>query len=113
MPCQTTSVSSRPRIFGFWRERSIEHFHADWNRGGFRNGSPISRFPSFSDGTEHLGKDGLCCQPLGELVHQRAQPVFWHGRDELVEHVTLPEQRVGASFGCIRFEKSVVAERFS
>src|SRR6187200_3473373 len=23
MPCQTTSVSSRPRIFGFWRERSI------------------------------------------------------------------------------------------
>src|SRR3954471_21919276 len=24
MPCQTTSVSSRPRIFGFWRERSIE-----------------------------------------------------------------------------------------
>ena len=51
-----------------------------------------SRFPSFSDSTEHLGKDGLCCQPLGELVHQRAQPVFWHGRDELVEHVTLPEQ---------------------
>jgi hypothetical protein len=53
---------------------------------------PTSRFPSFSDSTEHLGKDGLCCQPLGELVHQRAQPVFWHGRDELVEHVTLPEQ---------------------
>src|SRR4051812_29022736 len=24
MPCQTTSVSSRPRIFGFWREQSIE-----------------------------------------------------------------------------------------
>src|SRR3954452_6487349 len=24
MPCQTTSVSSRPRTFGFWRERSIQ-----------------------------------------------------------------------------------------
>lgn len=23
MPCQTTSVSSRPRIFGLWRERGI------------------------------------------------------------------------------------------
>src|SRR4051794_25651533 len=29
MPCQTTSVSSRPRIFGFWRERSILKIDAE------------------------------------------------------------------------------------
>jgi hypothetical protein len=39
--------------------------------------------------------------------------VFWHRRDELVEHATLTEQRVSASLGRVGFEMSVVAERFA
>src|ERR1700738_2310884 len=35
---------------------------------------------------------------------------FRHGRDELVEHAALTEQRVGAGFGSICFEMSIHAE---
>jgi len=46
---------------GRWLAESIETFEAEI----------VSRLPSFSDRTEHLAENRLCCQHLGELFDQR------------------------------------------
>src|SRR3954462_13628927 len=56
-----------------------------------------SRLPSFLDHTEGLDEHRLLGQDVCEPFDERAQPVFWHGRDEFVEHGALAEQRVRAS----------------
>src|SRR4051794_15186169 len=50
MPCQTTSVSSRPRIFGFWRERSIA--------------SPNAMHRAFTERAAAIGKHVLTEKPM-------------------------------------------------
>src|SRR4051794_23889201 len=50
MPCQTTSVSSRPRIFGFWRERSIA--------------SPNAMHRGFAERAAAIGKHVLTEKPM-------------------------------------------------
>jgi hypothetical protein len=72
-----------------------------------------SGLPSFSDSTEHPGKHWLCVEQLSELLDERQQAVFRHGRDELVEHDALPQQRMGASLGGVGLEHPVEAERFA
>lgn len=68
-----------------------------------------SGLPSLSDNTEHLSEDWV----YSELFDERQQPVFGHGRDELIEHDALPQQRVGAPLGGVGLEQPVSeAERF-
>ena len=60
-----------------------------------------SRLPSFSEGSESIGKDREFGQHDSEPLDQRQQPQLRHGGYQLVEHAALAEQRVGASLGGI------------
>ena len=97
----------------------------DWHAGSV--GSPIlpdilgsleceteaaSELPSLLNRTKHLDEYRLCRQHFGEPFDQGLQPVFWHHRDELVQHAALAEQRVSAPLCRVGLEKSVEAERF-
>jgi hypothetical protein len=63
--------------------------------------SQCSRLPSFSEGSESIGKDREFGQHDSEPLDQRQQPQLRHGGYQLVEHAALAEQRVGASLGGI------------
>src|SRR5260370_25465564 len=73
---------------------------------------PPSRIPSFLNGTEHLGEDRLACQYFRDPLDQWPQPRLWHVRDELVEHASLTQQRVGTPLSRVGLEVAIVAERF-
>jgi hypothetical protein len=60
-----------------------------------------SRLPSFSEGSESIGKHREFGQHDSEPLDQRQQPQLRHGGYQLVEHAALAEQRVGASLGGI------------
>jgi transposase len=56
--------------------------------------SPIPSFRHDKNWREHRrARDRLV-----EFLHERQEPVFWHVRDEVVEHATLAEQRMSAGF---------------
>src|ERR1019366_3886559 len=60
-----------------------------------------SRLPSFSDGSESIGKERQFGEHGSELLDQGQQPNLWHGGDQLVEHAALAEQRMSALLGGI------------
>ena len=68
-----------------------------------------SGLPSFSDGSESIGKDRNLGEYGREPLDQRQQPVLGHGGDELVEQAALAKQRVGASLGGVGLEVPVIA----
>ena len=49
---------------------------------------------------------------IGEVLHQRREPVLGHVGDQVVEHTALPKQRVGAGFARVGLQQPVHAEAF-
>ena len=48
--------------------------------------------PHFSNWPKYICEQRLLVQHLREALHQRAQPLFAHGGDKIVQHATLTEQ---------------------
>ena len=71
-----------------------------------------SRLPSFLYRTESIGERRDFREHGGELLDQRKQPLIGHGWNEVIEHASLPEQRMRAAFGGVRFQKPIVAKGF-
>src|SRR4249919_1598181 len=66
-----------------------------------------------SDRSENVCEQRLLLEHAGKTLHQRTQPGLRHGRDQIVEHAALTEQRMDAAFGGVGLEHPVIAQRLA
>lgn len=69
--------------------------------------------PHLSNRSENVCEERLLVQHLGEALHQWAQPVVTHGRDEVIEQAALAEQRMGTAFGGVGLEHPIITQGFA
>ncbi len=60
-----------------------------------------------------MSEHRLFGQQCGEAFDQRSKPRLRHGRDQLVEHASLPKQRMCPSLGGVGLKHPVVSQRLA